>query len=136
LAAQMTDGRAKLFVLSQGLRFKRLHSELFASGEYLPLAASGARRAHLLCFCRRLPEALAVVIVPRLVTAMIESGGISANLRNTFIHLPVSCAGANLRDVFTGRSLRPEERDGEVMISAGEALRDFPVALLESSAND
>src|SRR5215471_12215412 len=136
LSAQMTDGRAKLFVLSQGLRFKRLHSALFGSGEYLPLAASGARRAHLLCFCRRLREALAVVIVPRLVTAMIESGGISANLRNTFIHLPASCAGTDLRDVFTGRSLRPEERDGEVMISAGEALRDFPVALLESSAND
>jgi len=96
----------------------------------------GARRAHLLCFCRRLREAVVVVVVPRLVAAMIESSGISANLRNTFIHLPASCAGANLRDVFTGRSLRPEERDGEVMISAGEALRDFPVALLESSAND
>ncbi len=136
LVAEMTDGRAKLFVISQGLRFKRLHNLLFRSGEYLPLAAFGPRSAHLVCFCRRLGDEMAVVIVPRLVAGLIESGGLATNLRDTFVHLPAELGGADLKDVFTGRQLRAEERNGAATISAGEALRDFPVALLARAANE
>jgi (1->4)-alpha-D-glucan 1-alpha-D-glucosylmutase len=136
LAAEMADGRAKLYVLSQGLRFKRLRHALFRSGEYLPLAASGAHGNRVVCFCRRLRESLVIAIVPRLVAALIESGGIAANLRDTFIQLPAELGAAELRDVFTGRTLRAEDRHGAATISAGEALRDFPVALLEKAAND
>jgi len=136
LVADMTDGRAKLFVISQGLRFKRRHSVLFRSGEYVPLATSGPRSAHLVCFCRRLSDQVAVVIIPRLVAALIESGGIASNLRETFLLLPAELAGASLKDVFTGRTMRAEERNGAVTISAGEALRDFPVALLARAANE
>ena len=134
LVAEMTDGRAKLFVISQGLRFKRQHSVLFRSGEYVPLAASGPRGSHLVCFCRRLSDQVAVVIVPRLSAALIESGGIATNLRDTFVLLPAELRGANLKDVFTGRTMRAEERNGAAMINAGEALRDFPVALLARAA--
>ncbi len=136
LAAEMTDGRVKLFVLSQGLRFKRRRRALFQSGEYLPLAASGDHGAQVVCFCRRLNEEMVLVIVPRLVAGLIESGGIGAALRDTFIHLPAELAGARLKDVFTGRTLRAEDRGTAVTLSAGAALKDFPVALLEKAAND
>jgi (1->4)-alpha-D-glucan 1-alpha-D-glucosylmutase len=136
LGAEMTDGRVKLFVLSQGLRFKRRRNALFRSGEYLPLAASGPNRAQLVCFCRRWNEEMVVVIVPRLVGGLIESGGISLSLRDTLIHLPAELAGVPLKDIFTGRTLRADDRGGAVTLSAGAALRDFPVALLEKAAND
>jgi len=136
LVAEMTDGRAKLFVISQGLRFKRQHSVLFRSGEYVPLAASGPRGSHLVCFCRRLSDLVAVVIVPRLSAGLIESGGIATNLRDTFVLLPAELLGANLKDVFTARTMRVEGRNGAAMINASEVLRDFPIALLARAANE
>jgi maltooligosyltrehalose synthase len=79
---------------------------------------------------------MVVVIVPRLVGGLIESGGISLSLRDTLIHLPAELAGVPLKDIFTGRTLRADDRGGAVTLSAGAALRDFPVALLEKAAND
>jgi hypothetical protein len=40
--------------------------------------------------------------------------------------------GIELRDVFTGASLRPEEHDGGFVLDAGRVLENFPVALLVS----
>ena len=77
---------------------------------------------------------MAVVIVPRLVASLIESGGIAASLREALVLLPSELHGAMLKDIFSGRQIRAEERNGAVAISAGDALRDFPVALLTRAA--
>jgi (1->4)-alpha-D-glucan 1-alpha-D-glucosylmutase len=129
LFESMGDGRIKLFVLSQALRFVRRHQSLFRS-EYLPLSASGPSEGHLICFLRRRGEAVAIVIAPRLVTPLLDHGGLSAQLRHTYVHLPTELRDVSLKDVFTGRTLLTRDRNGSVELNAGDVLEAFPLALL------
>jgi (1->4)-alpha-D-glucan 1-alpha-D-glucosylmutase len=131
LYADMTDGRAKLFALCQGLRLRRRRKALFGSGEYLPLGCSGTKAGRAISFARRLQDQLVVAIAPRRVASFLESGGIAASLRDTFVHLPAGISGEPLKDVFTGRILKAQERQGSAVLSIGEALEVFPLALLE-----
>ncbi len=131
LFSDMTDGRAKLFALSQGLRLRRRMEALFRSGEYLPLARSGPNAKRTICFARRLQAQLVLAIAPRRVVSFLESGGIAVNLRDTFVHLPLGTVREPLKDVFSGRSFIPEERQGTLVLSIGSALDAFPVSLLE-----
>jgi (1->4)-alpha-D-glucan 1-alpha-D-glucosylmutase len=130
LFEDMSDGRIKLFVVSQGLRFARRHPALFRA-EYLPLSGSGPGEGHLICFMRRMGDSVAIVIAPRLVTRLLDQGGLSAQLRDTYVQLPTELRGVSLKNVFTGETLILNERNGSVDLSAGEALESFPLALLE-----
>ncbi|MBX9625316.1 MAG: malto-oligosyltrehalose synthase, partial [Gemmataceae bacterium] len=47
LAADLADPRAKVFAVSRALRLRRDHPDLFARGDYLPLAAEGAKANHV-----------------------------------------------------------------------------------------
>ena len=66
MLANWQDGRVKLYLTTQGLRCRRDHAALFASGDYVPLGVIGARRDHVCAFARRLGGIWAVAVVPRL----------------------------------------------------------------------
>jgi len=133
LFGQMSDGRIKLFVLSQGLRFRREREELFLLGEYLPLQASGPQAAQVICFARRLQGQLLVAVAPRLVLRLLDSTGVGAALSETYIQLPWQQQELSLKDVFTGQCFRTEMRDGCAAIPVGEVLNAFPVSMLEKA---
>jgi (1->4)-alpha-D-glucan 1-alpha-D-glucosylmutase len=122
-----------MFVLAESLAARRAHPALFAAGDYDALDPSGRRAEHLIAFARRLGDAAAVAVVPRLTARLMGFGGpppLGADAwGETWIPLPGALAGA-YRDAFTGARVQTETREGRPGLPARTVLADFPVALL------
>ncbi|HMQ35341.1 MAG TPA: malto-oligosyltrehalose synthase, partial [Chloroflexaceae bacterium] len=137
LAAELLDkaddGRVKLYLTHRALELRRERPELFAAGDYLPLAAEGERAAHAVAFARTAGAAELVTIAPRLSLTL--AGG---ELRpptgelwgDTWLPLPHAEPGARYQDRLTGAALTTGERDGVAGLPLAEVLGAFPVALL------
>ncbi len=124
-----TDGRAKLYALSRALRERREDPALFLEGDYEPLAATGAHAERVVAFARRYAERTAVVVVPRLASAMLPPSRPGTGLPplrwgDTALRLPPAIATRSFVDVFTGRRRGPSSRH-----RLDDALATFPVAL-------
>jgi (1->4)-alpha-D-glucan 1-alpha-D-glucosylmutase len=65
-----TDPKIKTHVLSRGLHARREHPDLFASGSYVAIEASGRLRRHVVAFARRRGSDWALACVPRLVARL------------------------------------------------------------------
>jgi (1->4)-alpha-D-glucan 1-alpha-D-glucosylmutase len=133
LAEAAGDGRAKLYVTWRALNTLKHSPGLFSEGEYLPLAASGSKAAHVFAFARRLNGSAAVAAVPRLVARLNPDPDRPPLGGEVWGDTRVSLAGLEpgaWRDVFTGRRL--EARGGS--LAAAEMFADFPVALLVRDA--
>jgi len=132
----------KLYLTWKALSFRQEHKDLFQEGEYLPLAAAGAKADHVIAFGRKFQGAMALVIVPRLVAGLLNEAG-TANADNnaegdaldlpplgtrvwgdTHVVLPCKCR-EKYRNALTGEVF---ELEGQ--ISAAQAFAAFPVALL------
>ena len=131
------DGRLKLFVTSRALAFRKARPELFASGDYLPLAASGAHADSVVAFARKSDEAEAVVVAGRFYTRLgvgragpLWRGG-SETWGDTVLLLDGRLARARYRDAFTGAEFDAREAWGVTSMSLAEVLGRLPVALLE-----
>ncbi len=134
LAERPGDPRQKLFVAWRALRHRRESPGLFSEGEYVPLEAEGAARAHVVAFMRRDARREAIVIAPRLVAGLLEGGGgppAGAPVwRDTRIVSRAIEADAKYRNVFTGETVAARVSDGGAAIDVAAALAVFPVALL------
>jgi (1->4)-alpha-D-glucan 1-alpha-D-glucosylmutase len=129
LLAAPTDGRAKLWTIARALRLRRADPDLFADGEYLPLAAEGERAQHLLAFARRHRNRLAVAIAGRLYAGLGLPAGkppVGALWRGTRIDLPPA---AGWCDVLSGARFAGAAELEAVLAAA-------PLALLYSEAAD
>ena len=103
LLATKEDGRIKLLLTHRGLLARRDHPGLFTAGTYEPLTASGPFAEHLFAFVRRHEGKSALVVAPRLMTAVSPDGlPIGSKWRDTTIALPDGVG--SLRDVMTGRT--------------------------------
>jgi (1->4)-alpha-D-glucan 1-alpha-D-glucosylmutase len=133
--ANLTDGRAKLYLVHRMLHFRRLHEQLFAHGTYLPLEAAGPKRDHVCAFARSHEDETVLVAVPRLVVRL--AGGSEQPPMGpevwgtTRLLLPPPLAARSYRNLFTGEVLAADSPDGTSGLSLAAALADFPVALLE-----
>ena len=130
LSADLTDPRAKLFVVSRALHARREFADLFARGAYLPVPAAGEKAAHVFAFARHLDGAAAVVVVPRL-----PAGLLGDELRpplgkkawgDAVLEVPEAVGPGRWANVFTGEHLT----DTNSRLTVGEVLGAFPVALL------
>jgi (1->4)-alpha-D-glucan 1-alpha-D-glucosylmutase len=158
LLANWEDGRVKLYLTAEALHCRRGHAELFAAGDYVPLAVTGARREHVCAFARRQDATWALVVTPRL-TARLASAVRSAAqewslddsaahaddlppLRlplgrdvwgDTVVELPAD-APVRWRDVLAGAEVvvaaRSSPVSGDAALPVGLVLREFPMALL------
>ena len=108
LAADLADGRAKLYAVSRLLRLRRERPAAFAA-DYQTWGAVGDRAGHLFAFVR---GGEALTVVPRLTASLSDWG-------TTAVPLPAG----EWADVFTGRRHRGE-------VPAGELLALFPVSVL------
>lgn len=126
------DGRMKLFTISRGLALRSAAPELFLSGEYLPLDASGPRRGHVCSFARHREGAWAVVVVPRLTSKLLDRGRQPLGdpcWKKTHLRLP-SRAPDQWENVLTGETLTIS-RSGETnRLPLSKVLRAWPAALL------
>jgi (1->4)-alpha-D-glucan 1-alpha-D-glucosylmutase len=135
LLTHRADGRIKLWLTTQGLWYRRDHAELFRQGEYVPLQVSGAKREHLFAFARIHGDQAAVVVVPRLLTGVIENPTeLPVGERvwgDTKVTMPSWKEGSLYRNVLTGRQSGTLPDEGRQAIAAAEILRECPVALME-----
>ena len=130
LVSTWADGRVKVFLTEKSLGFRTGSLELFTTGSYLPLQASGKRAQNIFAFARFSVDQWCIVVVPRFATRLSVTTrppiGIRAWL-DSALTLP---DGAPLRwkNVITGERL--SARNGQLPIF--RVLEHFPVALLSS----
>src|SRR5262249_20303558 len=119
------DGAAKLWLLREGLEFRKRAPDLFLEGAYVPLRVDGAHADHAFAFARRRSGNALVCVVPRLVFGVDAAApgfgweGRVGGPRD--LDRRYTC-------VLSGKELKP--RSGE--LSLAECFATFPVALLEA----
>jgi (1->4)-alpha-D-glucan 1-alpha-D-glucosylmutase len=132
------DGRVKLFLTSRALAYRNAHPDLFARGDYIPLAADGAAADHVVAFARREAEAEVIVAVPRLVIGLTRKELVDPIgpevWGETRLLLPDAAPGERYRNVFTGQTPETSPDDGGATLSLAEVFADLPFALLERTA--
>jgi (1->4)-alpha-D-glucan 1-alpha-D-glucosylmutase len=135
LVSQKEDGRIKLYVTWRALGCRREHPDLFTTGAYIPLAASGSQQEHVFAFARIHGGDCAVVIVPRLLTRVapdltqLPLG--SAIWDETAVTLPALPA-RSLTNLFTGETIALAGSQPRQLLLA-RLFNYFPVALLVGS---
>jgi (1->4)-alpha-D-glucan 1-alpha-D-glucosylmutase len=127
------DGRLKLYLIWRTLCVRQQHADLFRQGEYLPLAVEGAKANHVVAFVRNSGTASVLVVVPRLVTGLlndIDLPPIGPKIwEDTHVLVPIGSSSKNYRNAFTGEVLDLQKTDGYAKIDFSKALAEFPVAL-------
>lgn len=140
LLATLEDGRAKLFVTSQTLRFRRSHPDLFSQGSYEVLPLLGDRERHLCVIARNWAGEQLLAIAPRFFASLLAPQDWQAPAMaettwgTTCIGLPASSHSRTYIDIFSHERHTPVRQDKLDVLMAASLLRTFPVALLYSSA--
>ena len=120
------------------LQARRKYPGLFSSGEYIPLEFLGRMQEHAFGFIRRMDHTQALIVVPRLVTRLVDGpAGLplgSTAWADTRFHLPDDMPILSWHNVFTGFVLPASGKQLENGFSLGEVLADFPVAMLISAS--
>jgi (1->4)-alpha-D-glucan 1-alpha-D-glucosylmutase len=133
LLADPADGSLKLYVTRCALRFRREHRALFARGSYLPLRASGEKNKHLVAFARSFHGKTVLVLAARFFVQLEAHarlplgaetwGDAEVILRK---HLP----SGPYRDVFTGQTVSPVQRNGDFSVPVSRTFAHLPIAML------
>ncbi|HSK04648.1 MAG TPA: malto-oligosyltrehalose synthase [Kofleriaceae bacterium] len=125
LRARLEDGRLKMFVTMQALRFRGRRRELFARGGYAAVAAAGVHRDRVIAFARAHEGARAIVACGRHFTAIAAPphDPVGARWEDTALDLD---EGGRFREVLTGRTL-----EGRAL-PLREVFAHLPVAILEA----
>lgn len=138
LLTHRADGRIKLWLTTQGLRYRRAQAALFQQGEYVPLQVTGAKREHLFAFARLHGDQAVVVVVPRLLTGVIEDPAelpVGESVwHDAKVTMPSWKEGSLYQNVLTGRQSVTVPEEGRQVVAAAEILADCPVALMERMA--
>jgi (1->4)-alpha-D-glucan 1-alpha-D-glucosylmutase len=107
-------------------------------GSYTPLAANGIGADHLIGFARSFESRALIALVPRLTSALSSSDRLAPIgdevWGRTAVSLPEDFTGRTFGNIFTGEQIAASSRSGAASISAADALRTLPVALLWSDA--
>jgi (1->4)-alpha-D-glucan 1-alpha-D-glucosylmutase len=119
------DGRIKMFLTERVLRFRREHADLFQSGEYLPVQATGTFAECCISFARQLAGKWIVVIAPRL-SSRVGFPAIGEVWKDTGIELPETLQRENAHDLFICRPICSHERQ----VKLAEALSVLPFAVI------
>ena len=134
LFAQPADGRAKLWIILQGLAQRRARPELFAHGRYRALAAGGAFAEHVVA-CARTDRSGGVIAVSGRLFALlgIAPGQLPAGKvwKDTTVELPFVARGTRLTNVLTGAAW---DATGNA-VPLAHLCAHFPCALLRFDAD-
>jgi (1->4)-alpha-D-glucan 1-alpha-D-glucosylmutase len=127
LVSHRRDGRIKLFLTARALRTRNRHAELFQRGTYVPLAAAGSYKDHVIAFARTHAKHCSIIVGPRLLTGMITETQSPLGERvwgDTEIILP-DTKSWRWKNMFTQEMINPEP-----FLKIGNVLQHFPCALL------
>jgi (1->4)-alpha-D-glucan 1-alpha-D-glucosylmutase len=98
-----------MFLTQRLLRFRNEHVDLFKSGNYLPVFASGTLGDCCVSFARQLDDKWIVVIAPRL-SSRVGFPPLGEKWKDTIVDLPEAFSATKTREIFTGREVRMEHR--------------------------
>ena len=127
-------GRIKLFLTVRGLAARNYFRNVFRSGDYRPLTATGQHADHVIAYARHKGEHTLVILVPRFLTTLVQLELSQPDVvpcgtdvwADTAITLPGGDQ-ANWKNWFTNQSV---ELSASPLV--GELCSQFPVALLAS----
>ncbi len=135
LVAQPEDGRIKLHVIARALAARRRFPEVYTSGSYEPLEATGPRAQHVIGFQRRAGTTTTITVVPRLIRAL--TGDLDhpptgeRTWAATTLRLPTTLGKQNFQCAITGQQLTPTPTPD---LPLPKILQTAPVALLVTEA--
>lgn len=125
-------GQLKMYCLHKALKERRVHQELFDTGDYIPLEVLGDFSDHIIAFARREKEKWHIILVPVLVSTIFDPEELSPKpgiLEETYLQLPEDVPEVWI-NIFT------EEHFGTgKKIKLEGIFSRFPVALL-TNKND
>lgn len=131
LVEEPEDGRIKMHVYRTVLQSRREDPFLFGSGSYVPVEVRGEHAESVVTFARIHEERAAIVVVPRLISALLASetaAPVGADFwQDTCLVLDDALRNTDWRSQCTGNYHVPTD-EGTLPLSA--ILQDFPVALL------
>jgi len=138
LIENLPDGRAKLYLTWRILTWRRRHPDLFAAGDYLPLAVEGSQADHVCAFARRCGETVAVVATPRWLARLAGDGeGLplgDAVWADTWVAAPEGIDADGYTNVLTGERVVAQTREVGRCFAAADLFRHFPGAVLQRYA--
>ncbi|HEY0564374.1 MAG TPA: malto-oligosyltrehalose synthase, partial [Terriglobales bacterium] len=131
LQNDLPSGRGKLFLIHRTLQLRTEWQEVFARGEYVPLAAHGDRPHHVVPFLRKHGDATVIVVAPRFTHTLMR-GRSNAPLDDAWGNTHVTVEDLSDRmfeNVFTSERFQANDR-GQLFLR--ELCRAFPFVLLRS----
>ena len=139
LAEKKEDGRIKLFIIRQTLRFRNSNQTLFEKGAYLSLNIIGNQAEHICAFARTGGSQFSITVVPRLVNRL-TGGALVLPLgkdwwKDNWLELPETVSGKRCFNIFTGEHLEISYINEKPALPLEIVLSHFPVALLVKEGN-
>ncbi len=132
LLENMEDGRIKLFIVMQTLRFRNEYAALFRNGDYLKVNVHGAGADQLLAFARQDQSNFAIIIVPRLMTHLLNNE-LTKSLDDvwaaTWLELPQK-APRHYQELFSHSRVTAELVEDYLQLNARDTFKFFPLAIL------
>lgn len=128
IKASPQDGRIKLFLTYRTLQIRRKLAAIFERGSYIPMSVEGKFKQHVIAFARNEGNSWTLTVAPRFLTGLVEEGQYPTGneiWRDTHIVLPKDSPGS-WKEGITDCDLTVSNG----VIPVGEALKDFPVALM------
>ena len=120
------DGKIKMYSLFQLLNFRRNHSSLFETGEYIPVHVEGENSDDFISFIRRENDLWFLVLVPVQVTELFDEEKLlpkKNKLQEISLSLPEE-APKNWKNILTGEKVSAEK------FSLENLFESFPVVIL------
>ncbi|MDD5267211.1 MAG: malto-oligosyltrehalose synthase [Methylococcales bacterium] len=133
LLENMEDGRIKLFIVMQTLRFRHQCAALFQNGDYLKINIHGAGADQLLAFARQDPNHFAIIVVPRLIAHLLNNNEPAKSLgdvwADTWMELPQK-APSHYQELFSHGRVTAVLVEDCLQLNAHDTLKLFPFAIL------
>ncbi|WP_236994071.1 malto-oligosyltrehalose synthase [Candidatus Methylomicrobium oryzae] len=135
LFSVMEDGRIKLFVMMQTLRFRLRHAALFQTGDYLKINIQGNGAERLLAFARKDQNHFVIIVVPRLIAALyIDKSDPPGDFWNdTRLELPPA-APEEYRDLFGQCRAETIRAEDQLQLCLPPSFGLFPFAIMSPSS--
>jgi (1->4)-alpha-D-glucan 1-alpha-D-glucosylmutase len=129
LLSNMEDGRIKLFVLMQTLRFRHQHAALFRNGVYLKINIHGSGSDQLLAFARKDQHNFAIIVVPRLMAHILSDESLHNIWADTWLEIPQE-APRYYQELFSQNRVTAAPAEDYLQLYVQDIFELFPVALL------
>jgi len=124
------DGMVKFYLTYKALNARAYYRDVFLDGQYLPIKVTGQRQEHVVAFIRHQDGKWLLVVIPRLLTKLVNAGTIPVGREvwgDDLLVLPEKMPEHWL-NIFTGEKLSVSGVRN--ILPLYSILSTFPVALL------